>query len=472
MSAASSSELSIPLLIANYLNASGYSSTLASFLKENPIPNFDSLPAPPIDLRDLVEEYNHARLNEIFQKMKVEKDEEEEAVLNRTVKDQELPSKVEKTFGSIHAGNILSVSVHDVPRRSFNTTTARYETILHPSLLTTSSDKTLKITSLSTGEVKDILEPHKAAILSVAVHPQCGRLIGTGSMDGSAKIIDLITQKTLQTFQNQKFVVRVLFSPTGNYFATASYDHTLKVYRLRTPLPLAPNLGPSNDEDEEEDISELESDYELVKILEVKSNPEGLVFGPPTEETGEAAWLAFTTRGDHHIKYLMLPSSVEDQAEWEIRKFNLNPNGDDFVSFSILSLALHPSNKFIAMTTGDHTGPQSSRVFLYPFLSKERKATLWTGSECDQFTVTRMSWAPSGNFVAVTSTDGYVRLLDLQGRVRRAIRAHGEHPTTGVKNDVVRDVFIFSKGTTESEGNGEGWKVLSCGFDWTVRLLA
>lgn len=75
-----------------------------------------------------------------------------------------------------------------------------------------------------------------------------------------------------------------------------------------------------------------------------------------------------------------------------------------------------------------------------------------------------MSWSPSGNFVAVTSTDGFVRLIDLQGRIRRTILSHGEHPTAGVKNDVVRDVHVFA----DSEG---GLKVLSCGFDWTVRLL-
>jgi hypothetical protein len=43
-------------------------------------------------------------------------------------------------------------------------------------------------------------------------------------------------------------------------------------------------------------------------------------------------------------------------------------------------LAIHPSNKFISLLTGDHASSSTSRIFLYPFLSAQRAATLWTGS--------------------------------------------------------------------------------------------
>jgi hypothetical protein len=74
------------------------------------------------------------------------------------------------------------------------------------------------------------------------------------------------------------------------------------------------------------------------------------------------------------------PNGAPEDA-YELRRFNLNPNGDDHCSFSILALAVHPSQRFLALMTGDHSAVNSvSRVFLYPFLSAERKATLWTGS--------------------------------------------------------------------------------------------
>lgn len=82
---------------------------------------------------------------------------------------------------------------------------------------------------------------------------------------------------------------------------------------------------------------DLDLRWELAHEMPVKSNPEGLVFGPADD------WLAFTTRNDNHLKYIMLPSSspnissASDTIEpYSVRKFNLNPNGDDHVSFSIL----------------------------------------------------------------------------------------------------------------------------------------
>ena len=127
-------------------------------------------------------------------------------------------------------------------------------------------------------------------------------------------------------------------------------------------------------------------------------------------------------REDHHLKYIMLPATPKPtdpdatEPSFEIKRFNLNPNGDDHVSFSILyvraplspipssskgltthshschvcsvlcvcvrALALHPGGKHIALLTGNHASGAGnlSRVFLYKFLDGERKATIWTGA--------------------------------------------------------------------------------------------
>jgi WD40 repeat protein len=65
------------------------------------------------------------------------------------------------------------------------TITISYQADYPQKILITSVDKTLKIVSPESGEVDSILEPHKAAILSVSVHPRLRRYILTGSMDGS-----------------------------------------------------------------------------------------------------------------------------------------------------------------------------------------------------------------------------------------------------------------------------------------------
>lgn len=65
--------------------------------------------------------------------------------------------------------------------------------------------------------------------------------------------------------------------------------------------------------------------------------------------------LRSSVREDHHLKYVLLPSTPKptgsDATEepFEIERFNLNPNGDDHVSFSILyvpSLVLSPLDLF------------------------------------------------------------------------------------------------------------------------------
>lgn len=69
--------------------------------------------------------------------------------------------------------------------RSFLLRSISYQADYPEKILVTSVDKTLKIISPESGEVDSILEPHKAAILSVSVHPRLRRYILTGSMDGS-----------------------------------------------------------------------------------------------------------------------------------------------------------------------------------------------------------------------------------------------------------------------------------------------
>ncbi|KAL7413766.1 WD40-repeat-containing domain protein [Mrakia frigida] len=467
---------SIQQLVAHYLLSSGYEASLAAFLKETSVSSSDfaDSPRPSVDLREVVEEYNVEKLRSAMLLLKVDQGGgQEEAILKREVKEEDLPKKVVKTLGDVHLANILTVTSHDVPIRTFDTSTASYTSRLQPSLLTTASDKSLKITDLHSGEAEAIFNHHKAAILSVATHPTQPRLIVTASMDSTAKLLDLVTRKVLQTFSHQKFVVKAVFSSTGKWLATASYDRTIKLYSLVPPAPRVVSYLDDPDEPNEDPLGkDVEDRWELRKVIETKSNPEGLVFGP-TDEDG--AWLAFTTREDNYIKYLMLPSTPKPLGEgddateepFEIKRFNLNPNGDDHLSFSVLSLALHPGGKHIALLTGNHASGNLSRIFLYPFLDGERKLTLWTGASCDEFSSPRMAWFPDGSAVAVTSDDGAVRVVDLQGRVRSTIAAHGVHPLTGVRNEMIRDVCVV----VPKEDEGGKIQVVSCGFDQTVRVM-
>jgi WD40 repeat protein len=149
-------------------------------------------------------------------------------------------------------------------------------------------------------------------------------------------------------------VVRVAFSPDGSFFATASYDRNVVVYRAT-----AAALAPSPDEDamplDDGDDPNLACDptlrFEECHRVSTESNPEAMLFA------GE--YLLYTLRSSHLLFYLRLD-------EWSTTTKSFNPHPmDTHVSFSVLNLVLHPSAKVIACQTGDHRAGSGERILIY-----------------------------------------------------------------------------------------------------------
>lgn len=299
-----------------------------------------------------------------------------------------------------------------------------------------------------------------------------------------------------------------------------------------------------DEEEEEEEVEDLQGPrYEKVFEMETQANAEAILFiraaVSPTaaEEAAELAgaggaasvgsgelliheareqrtWLCFTVRNDCFIHYVALPLSadtssldsitddlssaslngtsakpgpaIEPAANWTLHSFNTNPNPADLhVSYSLLSLTLHPSSLYICVQTGDHTSPalastsnstapgSLSRLLLLSPLSSHRAATIWTGVPTSSYAVPRHAWLPSGRACWLNAEDGVVRLVDLRGRTRASVLAHGvaAEGEEGERraaaswsrggNTIVKDVVVL----------GEG-RVASCGFDRTVRVVS
>lgn len=199
---------------------------------------------------------------------------------------------------------------------------------------------------------------------------------------------DLITDTPLQTFRSQKFVIRVAFSPSGRWMATASYDRSIVIYEAITGHGVpAPSAVDGDDDlilDDTDDYSlacEPALRYEERHRVKVESNPEAIVFHPKEE------WLMYTLRESHLLHYVRLPSTSTDgmsarsdgdegmnvdgppsteRAAWTTESKTFNPHPmDTHVSFAVLDLAIHPSGKIIAGLTGDHRGGAGERVLLY-----------------------------------------------------------------------------------------------------------
>ncbi|OCF34194.1 hypothetical protein I316_04144 [Kwoniella heveanensis BCC8398] len=487
-------------LVAHYLSTN-YPSVLPSFLEASHLPAPDPSNPPTPDLRTLVEDYLSSRLAEDLHNASLGQGDTEmgadtdmgpandgswrgwthKEMMKVTMDPRVKLEGVKRNIEGVSAMNLLTVGEAKLPKRVFDTSTASYVASYPSSIITTSVDKTLKIIDYHTGEVDRILEPHKAAVLSFAIHPLNPRYLLTGSMDGTTVLTDLITNEPLQTFRSQKFVVRVAFSADGRYMATASYDHHIVLYHAvgpATPEPLSEDDIPLDESDDPLLASEPMLRYEEVHRVKVDSNPESIIFHP------QSTYLMYTVRSSHLLYYLRLhqPSgSPLGPRSWETITKSFNPHPmDNHVSFSVLNMALHPSGKIIACQTGDHRGNAGERILLYGVEPEEteRLGVLWTGSEGDNFVLPRMAWLPDGSGIVTTTPNGYLNLLTLAGETRSSVKIHGASNLGQASSDVVRDCVVVpvsgpASSDEDMQGGADvstGWEVISVGYDRQVRI--
>ena len=92
-----------------------------------------------------------------------------------------------------------------------------------------------------------------------------------------------------------------------------------------------------------------------------------------------------------------------------------------------MTLQTGPAESTALGLPGDGAGGHSSRLILLPLHGdgSERAADLWTGAMVSSLGVARHVWAPSGKVAIVAAEDGWLRVIDLQGRTRAEAAMHG-----------------------------------------------
>ncbi|GAA5828733.1 hypothetical protein JCM11251_005855 [Rhodosporidiobolus azoricus] len=475
-------------LVASFLRSMGYSDTLEALLRESSstderLPGLIERPSTAFgaghDLQDVVEEYLASRLAR-------SKLEDPTAPLVDNLKRLELKGKLpDRVKTAITDGsNVLTVQRGILPKRSWDSDELRFRSEHIPCLFTTAVDRSLKVYSTDTFELLDSFSLPSPA-LALAQHPQSdqARFVICATMEGSLTVIDLVTREVKAKVKDHvKYIVRAAWSPDGQFIATLGYDKLIHLYRFSTFTSTSSADVPALLDDEAPDLlaSTPSVSLELVYSLTTRTNPEAAVFLP------DSRWLVWSARDDHLLHYLNMPADGEE-PQWETETYNLNENGDAFVSFSVLSIALHPTLPLLSL----QTSTTNARLLLYPYNSSTRLLTLHTTAQQSEYFAPRQTWLPSGAGVAVNSEDGIVRLVDLQGRVRLAKGAHGPAaPLEVVEGEgdvseelkterararreadkgssVIRDVEVL----LGEEPAAEGWRLVSCGFDKTVKVL-
>lgn len=322
----------------------------------------------------------------------------------------------------------------------------------------------------------------------------------------SAILTDLITQQPLQTFPHAKFVVRCAFSRDGRWLATASYDRTIVLYQ--DPEWDAP--ASSEDEEVGDDDPRLARDpvlrFHPVHKIVVDQNPEAIVFD------AAGRYLLYTTRNSHVLTYIHLPTGPSPSPDpgsaphafpVSTKSFNVHPQ-DRHISFSVLNVVLDPTGTLLACQTGDHAGGTGERVLIYDVnlpptpepprqapdealttrahwlgegetkREDERLATIWTGEPGDPYVLPRLAWLPDSTGLITTTPSGSLILHSLcAGEQVARLKVHGRADGSGVggrpvgrgASEVVRDVAVVGEA-----GDVRGWRVVSVGYDATVRI--
>jgi WD40 repeat protein/transcriptional regulator with XRE-family HTH domain len=97
-----------------------------------------------------------------------------------------------------------------------------------------SDDRTVKLWEVSTGECLKTLQQHTAAVWTVSFSPD-GQFLVSGGEDQTVRLWDVGTGKCLKTMQGHTdWVCSAAFSPDGHTLVSGSYDQTVKLWDVNT----------------------------------------------------------------------------------------------------------------------------------------------------------------------------------------------------------------------------------------------
>jgi COMPASS component SWD3 len=281
----------------------------------------------------------------------------------------------------LHTGqNVLAVRFHPDPTLEV--------------IATGSTDRTAVISNWKTGEkLTTIYGAHTAPVLCLDWNPKVeGRLV-MGSVDNSASVVEIKSlrgEKEPLSYEvlarlpiHKKHVVRVAWSPNGKRFATASYDHFVKVL----------------DEKVNEDG---EVKYEVIKEIEFAEAVESIVWTP------DEKWLIVSARLDNYLHYY-------DTENWKETKFNMNvAQHDDHVSFTAMDLELSPDGKHLLVST------DKNRMIMFATGTPLQERNFYdvpNGEWCTP----RASFNHTGTFVYVSSEDKSIYIYDVATATKRHV---------------------------------------------------
>lgn len=246
-------------------------------------------------------------------------------------------------------------------------------------------------TPCSQAQVVRQLDGHRGAVYALAFHPD-GEYLATASLDHTLKLWNLSTGEEVQTFtRHHSKVLALAFGPTGNRLASADLDGVVRLWET-SPGPVSSQLEASPPREGGQEVSP----YRQVREFFCRQCIHTLAFTPDGRrlicagEDGRAeVW--DTEQGN---RLLVLPS----------------------LPCAIYSAAVSPHDNAIALAGLDH------RIYLFDLVTGEQRQVLEGHYEA----VYSVAFAPDGT-LASGSGDRNVRLWDVTTcTARECLEGHHE----------------------------------------------
>ncbi|KAJ1659600.1 hypothetical protein IWQ61_001349 [Dispira simplex] len=329
------------------------------------------------------------------------------------------PCNVCDVFDRPHgANNVLFARLHEVsPPLLLTTPFLEQNTIVSsqndPSsitqrvLITTGTDKKVLVWDVDSHQILQTLTHHSGPVVTVDVCPFNQDLIVTGSLDGSAAIVDIRSGMVVQWFKAlaRRFVVRALFSPDdGQYLACASYDHTVHIL-VRSPDATGPLYRPYQ-------TFQFTGAVEALCFSQSYSEPAT----PHSALEQSTLYLLCGIRHDPFLHYV-------DVAQRSIRRYSLLGHqsfSDDALHcpWTPMDISVSPCGRFVCVSTDDRTTasgiapstpkaltltPDGGRVIVFRFLS-DRVVRQFYNAHCGSDALVsypRHCWATQGKYIIV-----------------------------------------------------------------------
>ncbi|AUS99286.1 serine/threonine protein kinase [Nostoc sp. CENA543] len=221
-----------------------------------------------------------------------------------------------------------------------------------------SSDKTIKIWNLATGQEIRTLNGHSHSVRSVAISPD-GRTLASGSLDKTIKIWNIATGQDIRTLNGHSWpVFSVAISPDGRTLASGSRDYTIKIWNIATGQEIRTLNG--------------HSDW----VNSVAISPDGRTVASGSEDKTIKIWNLATGQ--------------------EIRTLNGH-------SHSVSSVAFSPDGRTVA------SGSEDKTIKIWNLATGQEIRTLKGHSN----TVTSVAFSPDGRTLASGSGDATIKIWRL-----------------------------------------------------------